>query len=230
MTSSISLIIPTYNEEKGIAHHLSYHQDRFNFNEMIVVDGGSTDGTQRMIEQSDFDGILDEVTPGNRSRQLRKGVQLAESETVLFLHADCYLPGNFTVSMLSRTNKRWGWFDLEFQDTSWKYRLLGNMISLRSAIFSSPTGDQAIWVEQNLLAEIGGVPQMPLMEDVELSRRLSQTAPGHRFKKVVKANARRWKDDGYIKTILTMWTLKVAYYAGFSPSELAEIYYGRTTT
>lgn len=226
----VSLIVPTYNEADGIRRHLEYHTRHFSPAEIVVVDGGSTDQTRNAVVQANAEVKFIHLSPANRSRQLAEGVRVSNTTYLLFLHADTYLPRRFNLENVASFEENWGWFDCGFDEELPRFRLLSTMISLRSAFFSSPTGDQALWVHRNLLRDIDGIPEQPLMEDVELSRQLRRTEPGRRIDQPVTTSARRWKESGYLKTIITMWSLKVAYYAGVSPDKLARIYYGRTET
>lgn len=226
--STIAAIVPTYNEAGTIQDHLCYHREHFSFDSITVVDGGSTDGTVERIRAADHSTRVIQVSPANRARQLSEGVRVTDEDVLLFLHADSYLPDSFSVSSLLEPGADWGWFDCRLDDPGLLYGTIGGLISLRSALFSSPTGDQAIWVRRNLLDRIGGVPLQPLMEDVELSRRLRQQQPGRRITEPVRTSARRWKRNGTLRTILTMWGLKVGYYLGISAETLARYYYGRT--
>jgi rSAM/selenodomain-associated transferase 2 len=230
MPETIAFVVPTYDEADRIHEHLDYHARRFDPDELIVVDGGSTDGTRRELRRSNAEVTTIQLSPGNRARQCAEGVRVSDSEVLLFLHADTYLPENFTLDQLRQVDARWGWFDCRMDAEALRYRLLELLISQRSGFFQSPTGDQAIWVYRDLLGEIGGIPRLPLMEDVALSRRLRNREEGHRFRQPVTTSPRRWEENGFLGTVLTMWGLKVAYYLGASPSKLARIYYGRTET
>jgi rSAM/selenodomain-associated transferase 2 len=230
MQQSLAIVIPTYNEAETIKSHLNYHSASFDYDELIVIDGGSTDGTVREIEAANCEPIRVTLTPGNRARQLSEGVRVSTADYLLLLHADSYLPESFTLQTIFGSDSRWGWFDCRLDGSTLADDLIGRMISLRSALFSSPTGDQALWVKRSLLESIGGIPKIPLMEDVELSRRLRQKESGARLETPVTTSSRRWKQDGYLKTILSMWTLKLAYKSGIDPGWLAQLYYGRTDT
>lgn len=223
---SVGLIIPTLNESGTIRDHLQYHDDNFSFDSVTVIDGGSKDGTVEEIHESGLADRCIQLSPGYRARQLSEGVRVTGTDYLLFLHADTYLPDSFQVRRIPETPSEWGWFDCHLDASGWIYETIGFFISLRSALFSSPTGDQAIWVNRDLLQKVGGIPDQPLMEDVELSRRLRNETPGYRIEDPVTTSSRRWEATGPIKTILTMWGLKVGYFAGVAPETLERIYYG----
>ncbi|MFB6345564.1 MAG: TIGR04283 family arsenosugar biosynthesis glycosyltransferase [bacterium] len=221
---TVACIVPTLNEASGILEHLRYHHKHFNFTTILVVDGGSSDGTLEKVQSSELSIETTRISQGHRARQLKEGVRRTSASYLLFLHADSYLPRSFSVHDLFSISADWGWFDCTLDDDGMIYRAIGTMISLRSALFSSPTGDQAQWVKRTLLETIGGIPDQPLMEDVELSRRLRQIQRGHRIAKPVRTSARRWKQNGPYRTIITMWGLKVGYLLGLSPETLARYY------
>lgn len=226
----IAFVVPTYNEETRIRDHLEYHATHFDADELVVVDGGSTDATREEVDRANAGATTVQLSPGNRARQLNEGVRVSDSGILLFLHADTYLPEEFSLDRIRDAETRWGWFDCRMDDDALHYRLLGSLISHRSGLFQSPTGDQAVWVYRSLLEEIGGVPRLPLMEDVALSRRLREQEEGRRFRRPVTTSSRRWREHGFLRTVLTMWGLKVAYYLGVSPAKLARIYYGRRSS
>ncbi len=225
--TTISLIVPVLNEVDTIREHLSYHRDQFDFDEIVVVDGGSTDGTRGVVRAADRGIQLEVCNRPGRARQLTRGSRESRGEIILMLHADTRLPGGFHLDTIRRAERSWGWFDCRLDEDRWFNRLIGRAISLRSALFSSPTGDQAIWVRRSLLGEAGGIPDQPLMEDVELVRRLRRLEPGRRIRTPVTTSARRWKQRGIVRTILTMWGLRCAYSLGVSPARLHRVYYGR---
>lgn len=230
MPPTIAFLVPTYNESNQIRDHLEYHAKHFDPDEFVVVDGGSSDATRAEIDRSNTEVTTVHISPGNRARQLAEGVRVSDSAVLLFLHADTYLPRDFSLQRIRSADERWGWFDCRMDADGFRYRLLEFLVSYRSAYFQSPTGDQAIWVHRNLLERIGGIPSMPLMEDVALSRTLRQREEGRRFRRPVTTSSRRWRENGFLSTVLTMWGLKVAYYSGVPPRTLARLYYGRTQT
>lgn len=221
---TVSFVVPAYREAGGIAEHLRYHLDRFDVRDLVVVDGGSADGTVRIVREFGDPVRLLQVSPGGRARQLRHGVRAAEGDWILMLHADTYLPEGFDPGSIVTGEGRWGWFDCRLDADGLIYRIIERGMTLRSALFSSPTGDQALWVHRDLLEAAGGIPRLPLMEDVELVRRLRRREPGRRFSRPVTTSARRWRENGVWRTILLMWGLKLAYHAGVPPRHLKRWY------
>ncbi len=221
---TVSFVVPTYREADGIAEHLRYHLDRFDVRDLVVVDGGSPDHTVRLVREFGDPVRLLQVSPAGRARQLHQGIRAAGGDWILMLHADTYLPEDFALDSIVTGEGRWGWFDCRLDAEGLTYRIIERGISFRSALFSSPTGDQALWVHRDLLEAAGGIPRLPLMEDVELVRRLRRREPGRRFRHPVTTSARRWRENGAWRTILLMWGLKLAYYAGVPPRRLKRWY------
>lgn len=221
---SVSLVVPTFREAEGLADHLLFHLEHFDVRDLVVVDGTSPDGTANVARRFGPPVRVLQVSPGGRARQLRHGVRAARGDWILMLHADTRLPPDFELESIPKGRRQWGWFDCRLDGGGLIYRLLERGISLRSALFSSPTGDQAIWVHRDLLEAVGGVPRLPIMEDVELARRLRRREAGRRNRTPVSTSARRWREQGVWRTILLMWGLKLAYYAGVSPERLKRWY------
>lgn len=221
---SVSLVVPTFREAERLADHLGFHLEHFDVRDLVVVDGTSPDGTADVARRLGPPVRVLQVSPAGRGRQLRHGIRAARGDWILMLHADTRLPPDFELVSIAEGRRRWGWFDCRLDAEGIVYRLLERVISLRSALFSSPTGDQAIWVHRDLLEAVGGIPRMPLMEDVELVRRLRRRQAGRRNRTPVVTSARRWREHGVWRTILLMWGLKLAYYSGVSPQRLKRWY------
>ena len=222
----ISVIIPVLNEEKTIAGTLLALQ-RLKPDELIVVDGGSSDGTGEICRQF---GVELYSSPRGRARQMNFGAQRGAGDVVLFLHADTILPSSAfddIRSVLQDERVVGGRFDLQLDDASPMLRLVGFMISLRSRLSKVATGDQAIFVRRAIFAELGGYPDIPLMEDVAFSRALKRRGTVACLRSRVITSARRWQREGIWSTILKMWALKSLYLAGISPVRLKR-YYGDT--
>lgn len=225
MDSSVACIIPTYCEATSIKSHLNYHTRHFNFDEIAVVDGGSDDNTLERVRESNANCRLIQLTPSSRARQLNEGIRVTQSPWIVMLHADTWIPRRFSIHTLTNSSSSWGWFDCKFNNTFSIFSIISTAITLRSRTFSSPTGDQVIWVKRSLMNEIGGIPQQPLMEDVELVRRLKEWRNGTPISYDVLTSPRRWQNNGIISTILSMWLLKFSYFMGASPDTLAKLYY-----
>ena len=219
----ISVIIPVLNEENTIAstlhavHALGPH-------EIIVVDGGSTDRTRKISVQA---GAKILMTGPSRARQMNRGALEATGDVLLFLHADTRLPASALrdiAAALSDPRYVGGRFDVELDSDRWLLKVVGFMISLRSRLSKVGTGDQAIFVRREVFAELGGFPDLPLMEDIAFCRMLKRAGKVACLRSKVVTSARRWEVDGVWRTILRMWTLKLLYLAGVSPARLKNFY------
>jgi hypothetical protein len=149
---------------------------------------------------------------------------------LLFLHADTRLPPSAFDDIRAALQDRQvlgGRFDLQLDSPRPLLKLVGFMISLRSRLSKVGTGDQAIFVRREIFAELGGYPDIPLMEDVALSRALKRRGAVACLRSRVVSSARRWEMDGIWRTVLKMWTLKTLYLLGISPVRLKR-YYGNT--
>lgn len=219
----ISVIIPVLNEEKSIAAILTELQ-RLKPDELILVDGGSSDGTREVCQR--FGVEFYPSRPG-RASQMNFGAQRATGDVLLFLHADTRLPPSAFDDIRAALQDQkvlGGRFDLQLDDARPMLKLIGFMISLRSRLSKVGTGDQAIFVRREIFAELGGYPDIPLMEDVAFSRALKRRGAVACLRSRVVSSARRWQADGIWSTILKMWTLKSLYLLGISPVRLKRFY------
>jgi len=219
----ISVIMPVLNEEKAIGSALAA-LTALKPHEIIVVDGGSTDRTRRISVEANAKVLM--TGPG-RARQMNRGALEAKGDVLLFLHADTRLPASAfrdIESALSDPRYLGGRFDVELDSDRWLLKAVGFMISLRSRLSKVGTGDQAIFVRREILAELGGFPDMPLMEDIAFCRMLRRAGKVACLRSKVVTSARRWEADGVWRTIFKMWTLKLLYLAGISPARLKRFY------
>lgn len=198
---------------------------RANGHEVIVIDGGSTDAT---VEQTQ--GLVDNCEAGaaGRSNQMNQGAALASGDILLFLHADTELPldaDERICTALAAQDSRWGWFDVKLSKPRPAFRMVASMMNLRARLTSVATGDQALFVEKELFHGIGGFPQLPLMEDIAISKLLRRQGRPARPLGLATTSSRRWEEKGLISTILLMWRLRFLYFIGVKPQRLCEMYY-----
>jgi rSAM/selenodomain-associated transferase 2 len=220
----ISVIIPALNEEKSISATIKSIMP-LRPHEVIVVDGGSTDRTIAVCRGL---GIRVLFSPRGRARQMNLGARQATGEVLLFIHADTQLPSSALDDIglaLSDARIVGGRFDVRLEGKHWMLKLIGAMISLRSRISRVATGDQGIFVRRDVFAELGGYPDLPLMEDIALSRALKRRGKLACLRSRVVTSARRWEAEGIWRTIFKMWALKSLYLVGISPLRLKR-YYG----
>ncbi|MBI1283324.1 MAG: glycosyltransferase [Thiobacillus sp.] len=221
--SWLSIIVPTLNEAQHIVPVLTQLQSlRKRGVEVIVADGGSTDGTTELTAPL-ADRVL--TVPPGRARQMNAGAARASGVALLFLHADTRLPDDALYAVDRALNRhRWGRFDVRFDSRRPLLRLVARMMNLRSRLTGIATGDQAIFMTRAAFGSVGGFPEQALMEDIELSRQLRKTGAPACLKLPVVTSARRWEEHGAWRTILLMWRLRWAYWCGANPAQLAQRY------
>ena len=221
MKVAVSIIIPTLNEALGIERCLKNLQSlRERGVEVIVSDGCSTDGTRELAILY-ADNVID-TDPG-RASQMNAGALLANGEFLLFLHSDTLLPAEFSQEWL--TGLAWGFFQVKLSGVAWQFRLIERAINLRSRLSGIGTGDQALFIRRTLFESIDGFANIPLMEDVELCRRLKADSCPVIQRDPVTTSSRRWEQRGIIRTVVQMWHLRLAFFLGASPSNLVKQYY-----
>ena len=223
----LSIIIPCLNEADRIAAALEPLQPlRQRGVEVIVVDGGSSDGSLTLAAPL-ADRVL--TAPRGRASQMNAGAAVARAEVLLFLHADCALPPDADRSVidgLAASDTRWGRFDVQLDGAHPMLGLIAFMMNWRSRLTGIATGDQGMFVTRELFAAVGGFPAIPLMEDVALSRRLKSHGAPLCLRSRITASGRRWERRGVLRTIVLMWRLRLAYFLGADPADLALRYDG----
>jgi rSAM/selenodomain-associated transferase 2 len=222
---ALSIIFPVLDEETGIVAALQALADyRRQGHEVIVVDGGSGDRTAELARPL-ADSVL--TAPRGRATQMNAGAARASGNILVFLHADTRLPpasDGLIVEGLRRSRRVWGRFDVTIAGRNPLLRVVAAMMNLRSRASGIATGDQAIFVARAAFAEAGGYPDIPLMEDIALSRLLKRTGRPLCLKECVTTSGRRWEQRGIVRTILLMWRLRLAYFLGARPAALARRY------
>src|SRR5918994_508831 len=219
----ISIIMPVLNEEKTIAATLAALSPLAP-DEVIVVDGGSTDRTRDIVGQTSATLL---TAPRGRAQQMNQGACVAQGDVLLFLHADTRLPASALMDIRTAMADRHcvgGRFDVCLDRDEWTFRLIGTLINLRSRLTKGATGDQAIFVRRTVFEELGGFPDLPLMEDIALSRLLKRQGRVACLHSQVITSARRWERDGMWRTVLTMWAFRLLFLAGVSPTRLKRFY------
>lgn len=219
----LSIVIPMLNEATGIEAALAALQPlRESGVEIIVVDGGSHDNSVALA--TPLADTLLTSSPG-RARQMNLGAEHARSAALLFLHADTRLPegGCKLISQALETHA-WGRFDIHLEGKSRWLPLVSILMNLRSRLSGIATGDQGMFVRRGPFEAIGGFPTQPLMEDIELSKRLKALSPPACLRTKVISSGRRWDQFGAWKTIRLMWRLRYRYWRGVSATQLAKEY------
>ena len=222
--AQLSIILPVLNEAQGIASALQALAPlRARGVQVIVVDGGSEDDTVQQARPW-ADQVL--AGPKGRARQMNAGAARATGSSLLFLHADTRLPGHADGQVLSAIDAGalWGRFDVCIDGPSPMLRVVATLMNLRSRYTGIATGDQAIFVRADTFARVGGFPDQPLMEDIEISKQLKRLAPPACLRSRVMTSGRRWETYGVWRTIVLMWRLRWRYWRGESPEQLKNAY------
>ena len=217
----ISIVIPVLDDAPALESLLQQlHQLPESF-EVIVCDGGSADDSVAVARRH---GACLVCAAPSRGGQLHAACAAATGEWLWMLHADA--GGDFAaLADQLPTEPGWGWFNVALRSDRALVGLVQRLMNRRSRLTGIATGDQGIFVHRSLLDAIGGVPQQPLMEDIELSRRLKRCARPQPQPGPIGASARRWHVNGVWRTIVTMWWLRLRYFFGADPHALAQRYY-----
>ncbi len=231
---SLSIVLPVLNEAQGIAgvlRALAPMQARGV--QVIVVDGGSTDDTVKRARQALQDSagaapwqVITQV-PAGRANQMNAGARQARAPLLLFLHADTLLPPQadmLVTGVLRDGIPQWGRFDVRIQGQHPMLHVVAALMNLRSRLSGIATGDQALFMTRTAFDQVGGFPAQPLMEDIEISKRLLRLSSPACLRERVITSGRRWETRGLWRTVLLMWRLRFAYWRGVSPQLLAERY------
>jgi len=218
----VSVIIPTLNEASSIAGLIQ--QTRLVGDcEIIVIDGGSSDGTVERAHAADI--VLS--TKSGRANQQNSGAAASSGNVLLFLHADCQLqPGCFDAiaAALENPNCVGGAFRQTIDATGLRYRILEWGNSVRVKLFGWAYGDQGIFVRRETFEELGGFPDFKLMEDLFFMKCLKKTGKVTLLNHRITVSARRWQKKGIIRQTIRNWALITAAHCGINPNKLARFY------
>lgn len=220
---TLSIIVPVLNE----AHALPQLLERLlplHGSELIIADGGSDDGSADIAQCA---GCTLVRSARGRARQMNAGAARARGEILLFLHADTQLPDGaaaLIAQALSGGASCWGRFDVRIAGRALMLPVVARMMNLRSRLTGIATGDQAMFVSRAAFDAVGGFPDQPLMEDVELSKRLRALSRPACIARCATTSGRRWEAHGVWRTMLLMWRLRWKYWRGVPASQLAQAY------
>ena len=216
----LSVVVPALNEAGIIAQSLAALAPlRARGHEVIVVDGGSEDGTAALAG-----GLADKAlqAPRGRARQMNAGAAAASGDALLFLHADTRLPARADELVLRSLGEHaWGRFDVRIEGRSPLLPVIACFMNARSRLTGIATGDQAIFVRR---AAFGGFPEVELMEDIAFSRAMKRRGAPACLRDKVTTSGRRWDRQGVLRTVVLMWRLRLGYWLGAAPDELARRY------
>ena len=224
MKPSLSIVIPALNEAAGIEATLKALEPlRARGVELVLADGGSGDTTVA-VARPWVDTVVD--APRGRALQMNAGAARARADALMFLHADTRLPplGDVLALQSLAEGACWGRFDVRIEGRPRMLRVVAALVNLRSRLSGIATGDQAIFVIRAAFERVGGFPVQPLMEDIEISRRLKRLGRPACLRARVCTSGRRWEQRGVWRTIVLMWRLRWRYWRGVPAARLAEEY------
>jgi len=224
---TLSFIVPVLNEAASIARFLeSLRASCQHCCEIIVVDGGSDDATPALAAR-----LCDRVVVSRKGRaiQMNAGAQQASAAIFCFLHADSSLPRHADHAIraaLANKVRNWGHFDVRLSGNHPLLRIVERLMNWRSRLTGITTGDQALFVTREAFEAVGGFPEIALMEDIAMSRKLKSNSPPACLSQRLVTSSRRWERNGVLRTIFLMWKLRLLYFLGTDPARLAQRYYG----
>lgn len=220
----LSIVVPMLDEAESLPQLLPHLQAlQRDGAEVTLVDGGSSDGSAEMAVAAGLSVVRSEA---GRARQMNAGAAQAKGDAILFLHADTVLPAG-AIALVQQGlagDRCWGRFDVRISGRSPMLRVVAALMNLRSCLSGIATGDQAMFMTRRTFNEVGGFPELPLMEDIELSKRLRKRSRPVCLRTPLTTSGRRWESRGVWKTIFLMWRLRWAYWRGASAAAIAEAY------
>lgn len=221
----LSVIVPVLNEAQQMPELLADLQPLLRQGcEVIVVDGGSADGSYAIAQASSFKVLQ---SAQGRARQMNAGADVANGDVLLFLHADTRLPQDAAALIdqaLGNHRRCWGRFDVCISGQAWMLRVVSRCMNWRSHLSGIATGDQAIFMLRSAFEAVQGFPDQPIMEDIEISKRLGRLSRPACIGHCATTSGRRWETRGVWRTILLMWRLRWAYWRGAPAQQLARLY------
>jgi len=221
----VSVIIPTYRESEKLPALIDQLLPMMSQgHEVIVVNGDPLDTSVEKLEAA---GVRVMNSDKGRAKQMNAGAELAQYECLWFLHAD----SQFTASLSDYLDalvplevNQWGRFDIQLDGHQRVFRIIAFMINLRSSLSGIATGDQGIFVHKTLFERVGGFAGIPIMEDVDICKKMKKIKRPNVIKLTLMTSARRWQSKGILSTVFLMWKLRLYYYLGVDPAKLSKLY------
>lgn len=217
-----SVIIPTLNERESLPQTLRALAEHHWVHEVIVADGGSTDGTREWLAAQNLARLVD--APAGKGNQINRGAQAASGDVLLILHADCQLPpdaGERIASALQSQSVAAGCFEVRFNASRPRsLKMVAAGINFRCRLGKAATGDQGIFVRRRVFEQVGGCPDWPLFEDVDLVRRIKKVGNFAILRSKLLVSPRRHLARGVFRTVLLIYALRLAFWLGVSPFTL----------
>jgi rSAM/selenodomain-associated transferase 2 len=223
----LSIVVPVLDDARHLEALLADLPRSAPGAEVVVADGGSRDGSVETAAGAP--GVRLVSSARGRARQMNAGAAAATGEILLFLHADTRLPAGAAEAVrrvLTDPMVSYGRFDVRFDNPGAAFRLIARLMNLRSRVTGICTGDQAIFVRRATFVAVGGYPEISLMEDIELTRRLKRVGRLAALRQEVTTAARKWEREGVARTVVLMWTLRLLHLFGIGPDRLHRRYYG----
>ncbi len=219
---TISVVIPVLNEEKLLPAALQALKE-LAVEEIIFVDGGSSDASRRLIQAYGYRCL---ESRAGRARQMNTGAKASLGDIILYLHIDTMVTSCNILNIRKAYNQGFlsGRFDIRFTYTSLTYCFISYFMNMRSRLTKISTGDQALFVRRDVFEEVGGYPDIPLMEDIALAKKLKRLGRVACLRDTVVTSSRRWQRHGVLRTVLQMWSFRLLYWLGVSAHSLAEMY------
>jgi rSAM/selenodomain-associated transferase 2 len=227
---TITVVIPALNEERMLPVTLA-RVAGLGFDEIIIVDGGSTDRTPEIVRSFTPPipalGVTLLTAPAGRARQMNVGASGSRSDVFLFLHADTFLPHDARAAIERALGDRacvGGRFDVRFEPTGVLSGVIGRLMNWRSRWTGIATGDQALFVRRSAFEQLSGFTDIPIMEDIDFARRLKRIGRVAALRSQVITSYRRWDASGPLRTVVLMWILRFLYWVGISPHKISHLY------
>ena len=219
----LSIIIPVLNEAECLDQGLSRlfaMQWVTDHAEVIISDGGSNDDSLEIASQYPCSIVRSKA---GRAAQMNAASKTAQGQFLLFLHADSCLPEDF--NRFIEADAKWGFYRLRLSDDAFIYRIIETAINLRTRFSHVAGGDQGLYFKRHFFESLNAYPKIPLMEDIAICKTARRLAKPFVIRSAISSSNRRWRDNGIVKTVLLMWSLRLAYWLGVDPHRLHRLYY-----